>query len=103
MYVLLVEDDTMIGEVIRDTLKDESYTVDLIQDGLAVASTLKAQPDDLILLALGLPGKDGQDVLSSLRARHELSNAGETTQSRLRVTLTIPINQPLMKPGNEQC
>lgn len=89
MRVLLVEDDTMIGEVIRDTLKDESYAVDWIQDGLAVASTLKAQPYDLILLDLGLPGKDGQEVLSSLRARHDdtpvlIITARDTLPERLR-------------------
>lgn len=71
MRVLLVKDDTMIGEVIRDTLKDESYTVDWVQDGLAVASALRAQPYDLVLLDLGLPGKDGQDVLAGIRVRRD--------------------------------
>ncbi|TAL79076.1 MAG: response regulator transcription factor [Burkholderiaceae bacterium] len=89
MRVLLVEDDTMIGEVVRDTLKDESYAVDWIQNGLAVASTLKAQPYDLILLDLGLPGKDGQEVLSSLRARHDdtpvlIITARDALSERLR-------------------
>lgn len=71
MRVLLVEDDFMIGEAIRDTLRDESYAVDWIQDGLAVASTLKTQGYDLVLLDLGLPGKDGQQVLTDLRTHHE--------------------------------
>lgn len=89
MRVLLVEDDTMIGEVIRDTLKDESYAVDWIQDGLTVAATLKAQRYDLILLDLGLPGKDGQEILASLRARHDtipvlIITARDALSERLR-------------------
>lgn len=89
MRVLLVEDDTMIGEVIRDTLKDESYAVDWVQDGLAVASALQAQPYDLVLLDLGLPGKDGQEVLASIRARQDsvpvlILTARDALSERLR-------------------
>ncbi|TAN28971.1 MAG: response regulator transcription factor [Castellaniella sp.] len=89
MRVLLVEDDTMIGEVIRDTLKDESYAVDWIQDGLTVATTLKAQRYDIILLDLGLPGQDGQEILASLRARRDATpvliiTARDTLSERLR-------------------
>ncbi|MDN5843548.1 MAG: response regulator transcription factor [Alcaligenaceae bacterium] len=89
MRVLLVEDDAMIGETIRDALKDESYAVDWIQDGSMVAPTLKAQQYDLILLDLGLPGKDGQDVLTSIRARQEsipilIITARDTLSDRLQ-------------------
>jgi two-component system OmpR family response regulator len=89
MRVLLVEDDTMIGEAIRDTLKDESYAVDWIQNGLTVATTLKAQRYDIILLDLGLPGQDGQEILASLRARRDATpvliiTARDTLSERLR-------------------
>jgi two-component system OmpR family response regulator len=89
MRVLLVEDDTMIGEAIRDTLKDESYAVDWIQNGLTVATTLKAQRYDIILLDLGLPGQDGQEILASLRARGDATpvliiTARDTLSERLR-------------------
>ncbi len=89
MRVLLVEDDTMIGEAIRDTLKDESYAVDWIQNGLMVASALRAQPYDLVLLDLGLPGKDGQEVLASIRSRRDaipvlIITARDALSARLR-------------------
>ncbi|MER1941541.1 MULTISPECIES: response regulator transcription factor [unclassified Castellaniella] len=89
MRVLLVEDDPMIGEAIRDALRDESYAVDWIQDGLTVAATLKAQSYDLILLDLGLPGKDGQQVLTELRMRREsvpilIITARDALSDRLR-------------------
>lgn len=68
MRVLLVEDDGMIGEAVQAALKDASYAVDWVCDGLQAQTALAAQTYDLVLLDLGLPGKDGQQVLSSLRA-----------------------------------
>ncbi|HEX7387425.1 MAG TPA: response regulator transcription factor [Castellaniella sp.] len=68
MRVLLVEDDAMIGEAVQDALKEASYAVDWVKDGLVALSSLAAQRYDLVLLDLGLPGKDGQDVLQSIRA-----------------------------------
>jgi two-component system, OmpR family, response regulator len=68
--VLLVEDDAMIGEAVQGALKDASYAVDWVRDGTTALSTLHGQHYDLILLDLGLPGKDGLAVLSSIRAKN---------------------------------
>lgn len=59
----------MIGEAICDALKDASYATDWVKNGQTALTTLVAQHYDLVLLDLGLPGKDGIDVLASLRAR----------------------------------
>jgi len=67
MRVLLVEDDAMIGDAVQGALKDESYAVDWIGNGIEALNTLATQRYDVILLDLGLPGKDGLSVLSSLR------------------------------------
>jgi two-component system OmpR family response regulator len=69
MRVLLVEDDPMIGEAIQGALKDASYAADWVKDGQAALTTLGCQHYDLVLLDLGLPGKDGLVVLDSLRAK----------------------------------
>ena len=69
MRVLLVEDDPMIGEAVQDALKDASYAVDWIKNGQTALLTLDAQHYDVVLLDLGLPGKDGLEVLSGLRAK----------------------------------
>jgi two-component system OmpR family response regulator len=69
MRVLLVEDDPMIGEAIRGGLKDASYAVDWVKNGQSALTTLACQHYDLVLLDLGLPGKDGMEVLCSIRAR----------------------------------
>ncbi|QDL37681.1 response regulator transcription factor [Rhodoferax sediminis] len=69
MRVLLVEDDPMIGEAIQSALRDASYATDWVKNGQAALDTLSGQYYDLVLLDLGLPGKDGLDVLGSIRAR----------------------------------
>ena len=68
MRLLLVEDDHMIGETVVDVLRAENFAVDWIKDGLAAQSMLRSQPYDLVLLDLALPGRDGIEVLRSLRA-----------------------------------
>lgn len=69
MRVLLVEDDTMIGEAIQGALKDASYAADWVKNGQTALTTLGCQHYDLVLLDLGLPGKDGLEVLTSIRAK----------------------------------
>lgn len=71
MRVLLVEDDPMIGEAVHAALKDAAYAADWVRDGRSALAALAAQRYDLVLLDLGLPGKDGIEVLASLRARND--------------------------------
>jgi len=61
----------MIGEAIRAGLKREGFTVDWVHDAPAAARVLGAEPFELMLLDLGLPGGDGLQLLKSLRARGE--------------------------------
>jgi len=71
MRLLLVEDDTMIGESVLDALRGEGYAVDWVRDGVMADSALRTERYDLVLLDLGLPKMDGMAVLKALRARHE--------------------------------
>jgi DNA-binding response OmpR family regulator len=69
MRLLLVEDDTMIGEVVLDQLRAEHNAVDWVRDGEMALTALQSQTYDLVLLDLGLPLIDGLEVLRSLRGR----------------------------------
>ena len=69
MRLLLVEDDSMIGESVREGLRREGFTVDWVRDGRAAELALKTEPYTLALLDLGLPGKSGLALLKELRAR----------------------------------
>ncbi|MEY4932380.1 MAG: hypothetical protein RLZZ403_700 [Pseudomonadota bacterium] len=69
MRLLLVEDDTMIGEAVAAGLKRDGFAVDWVRDGKAADHALKVETFDLLLLDLGLPHLSGLDVLKALRAR----------------------------------
>jgi two-component system OmpR family response regulator/two-component system response regulator QseB len=69
MRLLLVEDDRMIGESLRSALRQAGYAVDWVRDGRSAEGTLSSERFDLVLLDLGLPQRDGMDVLQALRAR----------------------------------
>ena len=71
MRLLLVEDDAMIGEAIRTGLKRDGFTVDWVYDGESADRVLRTEAFDLALLDLGLPRKDGLQVLQALRARRQ--------------------------------
>jgi two-component system OmpR family response regulator len=69
MRLLLVEDDAMIGEVVLQLLRDQHYAVDWVRDGSMADEALRSEQYDLVLLDLGLPRRDGLEVLRALRAR----------------------------------
>lgn len=70
MRILLVEDDAMIGRTVQAALKEASYAVDWSKDGDAALTALRTQHYDLMLLDLGLPGRDGMQVLETVRQQH---------------------------------
>jgi len=69
MRLLLVEDDPMIGDSVRQGLRQDGFTVDWVQDGRSAELALANEVYDLMLLDLGLPKKDGLEVLRTLRAK----------------------------------
>lgn len=88
MRLLLVEDDTMIGEAVLDLLRAEHYAVDWVRDGEMAATAASSETYDLILLDLGLPRRDGLDVLRDLRARKNrvpvlIATARDSVQQRV--------------------
>ena len=69
MRLLLVEDDSMIGEAARQGLRQEGHTVDWVRDGREAEAAVAAAPYDAVLLDLGLPRRDGLAILKTWRAR----------------------------------
>ena len=67
MRILLVEDDQMLGEAVRDGLRQEGYVVDWVQDAGAALAALSTSSFNALVLDLGLPGRDGLGVLRWLR------------------------------------
>jgi two-component system, OmpR family, response regulator QseB len=69
MRVLLAEDDEMIGAAVQDYLRAQGFAADWVRDGRAAEAALGDELHDLLLLDLGLPGREGLAVLRSLRGR----------------------------------
>lgn len=71
MRILLVEDDPLLGDGIREGLLDAGFTVDWITDGQHAASALAIETSfDAVVLDLNLPGLSGLEVLRGLRQRN---------------------------------
>jgi two-component system response regulator MprA len=67
--ILVVEDDDRIAAIVRDGLSRKGYRVELAADGPAALAAVGAQPFDLVVLDLLLPGMDGVEVCQRLRTR----------------------------------
>lgn len=68
MRILLAEDDSMLGDGLRAGLRQMGFQVDWVRDGVAAERELRAVDYAAAVLDLGLPGKDGMEVLQALRA-----------------------------------
>lgn len=102
MRVLLVEDDHMIGEAVEQALKDAKYAVDWVRDGLTATNTIEYQTYDLVLLDLGLPKKDGFEVLRTIRGRGNsvsllIMTARDATNDRIQ-GLDLGADDYIVKP-----
>lgn len=69
MRLLLVEDDEMIGSALTKGLQHEAYTVDWVRDGRQAEAAIASEPYGMVVLDLGLPGKEGMAVLAGLRRK----------------------------------
>lgn len=67
MRILLAEDDLLLGDGLRAGLRQLGFLVDWVRDGEAAARELRAESYAAAVLDLGLPLKDGMDVLTSIR------------------------------------
>lgn len=69
MRILLVEDDDLLGNSVKTGLQQEGYGVDWLRDGYSAELALQTETFDTIILDIGLPKRNGLDVLRGLRAR----------------------------------
>jgi len=88
MRVLLVEDDPMIAKGLQTALRQDGYAVDGVSDGRRAAEALRTETFDIVLLDLGLPGRDGLAVLRELRGRGDstpviIVTARDETRNRI--------------------
>ena len=67
MYLLLVEDERRLAQVVRRVLEEEGHTVDLAHDGEDGLAMARDGSHDVIVLDVLLPGMDGIELCQTLR------------------------------------
>lgn len=99
--VLVVEDDATVADVVRRYLGRDGHAVEVVSDGAVALARAEADPPDLVILDLMLPGLDGLEVCRRLRAAGSvpiiiLSAAGE--ESDKLVGLELGADDYVAKP-----
>ncbi len=70
VHVVLVEDNRLLAQTIADGLCEEGHTVDVVHTAADAIDRGRRRDMDLMILDLGLPDREGLDVLVDLRADH---------------------------------
>jgi DNA-binding response OmpR family regulator len=70
MHILVVEDEAKVARALKEGLEREAYAVTVARTGEEGYYLLGARPFDLVVLDLMLPGRDGLEILATLRSRH---------------------------------
>jgi two-component system, OmpR family, copper resistance phosphate regulon response regulator CusR len=102
LRVLVVEDEQKVADALREGLEDEQYHVTVERTGEGAFFRVNTETFDVILLDLGLPGRDGIEILSALRRRGLRTpvlvlTARDSVQNRVR-GLDTGADDYLVKP-----
>jgi DNA-binding response OmpR family regulator len=71
--VLIVEDDPTVAHLIEQILGIEGFVTKAVSDGRNAVEALRAEPYDVLILDVMLPGMDGISLLKSIREEPGLS------------------------------
>lgn len=102
MRILLAEDDAILGDGLRAGLRQLGFQVDWVRDGLAAERELTTGEYAAAVLDLGLPHKDGLDVLQAIRDKKVTTpvlilTARDTVPERIR-GLDLGADDYVVKP-----
>lgn len=106
MRVLLIEDDAVLGEAVRDQVAADGHATDWVQRLASAREAVHAAPHELILLDLMLPDGSGLDFLKALRRRGDVTpviilTARDPVSERI-AGLNAGADDYLVKPFNLQ-
>ncbi|QPC82545.1 response regulator [Phototrophicus methaneseepsis] len=100
--ILIVEDDSTLGDMFCRTLEAQGYEVELACDGKSGLASLMSNPPDLVLLDMHLPFMSGYDIIQKIRQTEATKDVRIIAATASTVAQTIPVVQDadllLMKP-----
>ena len=101
-YILIVDDDAGVLEVLREHVTHMGYSVQTASDGEAALSAVLSQRPDLVILDLKMPGMSGFDVLKEIREIDDtipiMMVSGESDHSVIGETLKKAVFAFVPKP-----
>ncbi len=106
MRILLAEDDRILADGLYRSFGQNGHATDCVTDGHAADEALQKNVYDLVVLDIGLPGRDGFQILSNLRQRRSdipvlLLTARDTVEDRV-TGLDLGADDYLTKPFSLQ-
>jgi two-component system KDP operon response regulator KdpE len=100
-HVLVVEDDRALRQALAINLRARQYDVTAVDDGTAALAAAATHPPDVVILDLGLPDMDGNDVIEGLRGWSQapiIVLSARTTQGDKVVALDVGADDYMTKP-----
>ena len=101
MTLLVIEDDRKTGDYLKQGLRESGYAVDLARNGLDGLHLALEQSYELVVLDVMLPGLDGWQIMTALRAKRDLPviflTARDHLNDRIR-GLELGADDYLVKP-----
>ena len=79
-FIMIVEDDVELGDIISTVLQDSGLDTETVRDGGLAIDRITATEPDVVLLDMHLPNVSGSDILTSIKSTPHLS--------RTRVVIT---------------
>lgn len=107
-YILLLDDDAEFHDIVVQALRVDGHSVLGLTDGSRVEQTLRATPIDLVITDVVMPGRDGIEIIMSLRKSHPqlpiiaMSGDPNRTSLYLKIAENLGAVRTLRKPFNLQ-
>jgi len=100
-HVLVVDDERAIRQALAINLRARDYEVTAVGDGAAALAAAASHPPDVVILDLGLPDMDGNDIIEGLRGWSQapiIVLSARTAQGDKVVALDIGADDYITKP-----
>jgi two-component system KDP operon response regulator KdpE len=100
-HVLVVDDERAIRQALSINLRARDYEVTAVADGAAALAAAASHPPDVVILDLGLPDMDGNDIIEGLRGWSKapiIVLSARTAQGDKVVALDVGADDYITKP-----
>jgi len=102
-HILVVDDERYILDMLKCTLEDEGYSVDVAADGNSALTLLTEHKPDLVLLDILMPGLNGYQILDIIRKRSDvpvIMVTGVAEATSVAQTVDLGADDYVRKPFN---